>query len=70
MEPLEIPYRVITGNHDNVDALRASFADQGWMTTSGSIDWSVDFSEMALIGLDTNVAGKSHGHLSDTTLSY
>jgi len=70
MEPLDIPYRAITGNHDNVMAMRAGFADQEWMTESGPINWFEDFADMALIGLDTNVAGKSHGHLSDTTLDY
>ncbi|MFT5895964.1 MAG: Icc protein [bacterium] len=70
MEPLEIPYQAITGNHDNVEAMRLGFADQEWMQKTGPINWFVDLADMALIGLDTNVAGKSHGHLSDSTLSY
>lgn len=70
MEPLAIPYRAIPGNHDNVRMMRAGFADQEWMPKSGPINWSVEFNELALIGLDTNVEGKAHGHLTDATLGY
>lgn len=70
MEPLDIPYLAIPGNHDNVTAMRTSFADQDWMPTSGPINWTEEFADLAVIGLDTNVAGKAHGHLTDTTLGY
>ena len=30
----------------------------------------LSFSDLALIGLDTNVKGAAHGHLTDTTLDY
>jgi|TARA_B110000977_G_scaffold84458_1_gene112778 3',5'-cyclic AMP phosphodiesterase CpdA len=70
MKPLAIPYRVIPGNHDDVTKMRASFADQDWMPRSGAINWDAEFSDLALIGLDTNVKGAAHGHLTDTTLDY
>lgn len=70
MEPLEIPYRAIPGNHDNVDAMRLGFADQGWMPDIGPINWMADFPDLALIGLDTNVSSAAHGHLTDATLVY
>jgi len=70
MEPLEIPYRVIPGNHDNVNVMRTSFSDQKWMPKSGPINWSVEFSDLALIALDTNVADQDYGNLSDRSLSY
>ena len=70
MEPLKIPYLTIPGNHDNVAAMQAAFADQDWMPQSGPINWMVEFSDLALIGLDTNVAGKAHGHLTDLSLRY
>lgn len=70
MEPLDIAYRVIPGNHDHVATLRRSFADQDWMPKTGPVNWTVEFAELALIGLDTNVEGKAHGHLSDPSLDF
>ncbi|MCK0104479.1 hypothetical protein [Pseudohalocynthiibacter sp. F2068] len=34
------------------------------------INWTSEFVDLALIGLDTNVAGKAHGHLTDEILDY
>ncbi|WP_298918888.1 phosphodiesterase [uncultured Roseobacter sp.] len=70
MAPLEVPYRVIPGNHDNIDVMRTSFGDQTWMPRSGPINWVQEFSNLALIGLDSSVAGQSHGHLSTQTLAF
>jgi len=70
MEPLEIPYRVIPGNHDNVSEMRTNFSDQEWMPKSGPINWTAEFTDLALIALDTNVAGQDYGNLSDKSLGY
>ena len=70
MVSLKIPYRAIPGNHDNVSEMRNSFSDQDWMPPSGPINWAVEFSDLAVIGLDTNVFNKSHGHLTANSLSY
>ncbi|MDE0521964.1 MAG: phosphodiesterase [Boseongicola sp.] len=70
MEPLDIPYRAIPGNHDDVEVMRRCFADQDWMPETGSITWTAAFSGLWLIALDTNVKGKAHGHLSDASLDY
>lgn len=70
MEPLKIPYRTIPGNHDNVAAMQVAFADQDWMPKSGPINWMAEFFDLALIGLDTTVAGKAHGYLTDLSLEY
>ncbi len=70
MEPLAIPYRAIPGNHDIVPTMRECFADQDWMPETGPIDWTVEFADLVLIGLDTNVEGKSHGDLEDASLEF
>jgi 3',5'-cyclic AMP phosphodiesterase CpdA len=70
MEPLLIPYRAIPGNHDDVREMRTGFSDQQWMPPFGPINWTADLTDMALVGLDTNVAGKAHGHVTDETLDY
>ena len=70
MEPLQIPYRAIPGNHDDVEKMRPAFSDQGWMPKSGPINWTAEFDDLVLIGLDTSVTSKAHGHLSPITLDY
>ena len=70
MEPLELPYRAVPGNHDDVATMRACFSDQPWMPPKGPINWAIDFDAFALIGLDSTVAGHAHGHLSDDTLQF
>jgi 3',5'-cyclic AMP phosphodiesterase CpdA len=70
MEPLAIPYRAIPGNHDNVEVMRRSFADQDWMPETGPINWTAELAGLTLIALDTNVHGKAHGDLSDASLDF
>jgi len=70
MEPLDLPYRAIPGNHDDVAVMRACFWDQSWMPLQGPINWALDFGDLAVIGLDSSVAGKAHGHLTDETLCF
>lgn len=70
MEPLEIPYRAILGNHDNAETMRVAFADQDWMPKSGPINWTAEFPDLALIGLDTSVTSYAYDHLTDESLNY
>ena len=70
MEPLNLAYRVIPGNHDNIEVMRECFADQPWMPTVGPINWDAHFDDLVVIGLDSSVAEAAHGHLSDETLSF
>ena len=70
MEPLLIPYRVIPGNHDDVCEMRNIFSDQTWMPRFGPINWIIEFVDIALVGLDTNVAGKAYGQVTKETLDY
>jgi 3',5'-cyclic AMP phosphodiesterase CpdA len=70
MEPLQIPYRAIPGNHDDVSTMRANFDDQSWMPKNGPINWVAEFDDLVVIGLDTNVQAKAHGHLSNTSLDF
>lgn len=70
MEPLAIPYRAIPGNHDDVAVMRRCFADQDWMPETGPINWTAAFTDLAVIGLDTNVDGRAYGNLTDASLAY
>jgi Icc protein len=70
MEPLHIPYRAIPGNHDDVEKMRLAFSEHNWMPKSGPINWTAEFDDLVLIGMDTKVTGKAHGHLSAVSLDY
>lgn len=70
MEPLEVPYLAVPGNHDDRETMRASFSDQDWMPTEGPIDWVADLPDFAVVGLDTRVPGSPHGHLSESSLDF
>ncbi len=70
MEPLEIPYRAVPGNHDDVPNMRECFADQSWMPTDGPINWLSEFADLTMIGLDSSAEGQAHGHLTETTLAF
>lgn len=70
MEPLDLPYCAVPGNHDDVAVMRKCFWGQSWMPLDGPINWTLDFGDLAVIGLDSSVAGKAHGHLTDETLCF
>ena len=70
MGPLDLPYRAVPGNHDDVTAMRTCFSDQSWMPTEGPINWASDFDDLVVIGLDSSVPESAHGHLTDETLSF
>ncbi len=70
MADLNLPYLAIPGNHDARDAMRTAFADQDWMPETGPIQWSRDFGDFTVIGLDTLVEGSHHGMLCDEGLAF
>ncbi len=70
MSPLNLPYRVIPGNHDNIVNMRACFSDQSWMSSKGPINWKIKFDDLVLIALDSSIKGYAHGQLSDETLLF
>lgn len=70
MEPLNIPYRAIPGNHDDVATMRRGFFDQDWMPGTGPITWMAEFADLLVVGLDTNVEGQSYGRLGEASLNF
>jgi Icc protein len=70
MEPLQIPYRAVPGNHDDREAMRAAFADQEWMPSAGPIDWIADLGDFVLVGLDSSVPRAPHGLLTKDSLDF
>jgi 3',5'-cyclic AMP phosphodiesterase CpdA len=70
MSSLQVPYRVVPGNHDNPHAMRRSFTDCSWISSNGPVNWIADFADFCLIGLDSQVERQSYGQLSEETLVF
>lgn len=70
MADLDLPYRVLPGNHDRREPMRESFADAQWMPRTGPLDWQIDFEDFAVVGLDSLTESAAHGTLEPATLSF
>jgi len=70
MDALDLPYLAIPGNHDRRDSMRKAFANCDWMPRSGPVQWRRDLPDFTILGLDTLVAGKHHGEISDAGFAF
>ena len=70
LAPLAMPVYLMPGNHDDREQLRASFADHGYLGSSGFVQFSVAVGGLQLVALDTVVPGASHGSLCDQRLQW
>jgi 3',5'-cyclic AMP phosphodiesterase CpdA len=70
LAPLPMPLYVIPGNHDGRDALRAAFADRGFLPGQGFLHYAVEGLPVRLLALDTLVEGKPHGELCAERLAW
>jgi len=67
---LDIPYLVIPGNHDHRENLRAAFADHSYLPAEGPLHYCVDDYPVRIVGLDSCVTDKHHGHIDDVGLRW
>lgn len=70
LRPLDLPYFVIPGNHDQREPMRTAFADHDYMPASGRLNWATSLRGLSLIGLDTLVEGQGGGILDTDTLDF
>jgi 3',5'-cyclic AMP phosphodiesterase CpdA len=70
LSPLPMPVYLIPGNHDDRDALRATFADRPWMPREGFIQYVVDDGPLRLIAVDTLLPGKPGGRVDAERLRW
>lgn len=62
LEPLDMPYFLIPGNHDSRAPLRAAFPDHEWLArTDGFVQYAIDDYPVRLVGLDTTEPGRIGG---------
>jgi 3',5'-cyclic-AMP phosphodiesterase len=71
LAPLEIPYLVIPGNHDERSAFSRAFADHAYLPGGdGALNYSFDVGPLRFIGLDSTVPGHHHGDIDQTSLTW
>lgn len=71
LDCLDAPYFVVPGNHDDRDALRAAFADHGYLPQQGEfLHYCVDDHPLRLVGLDSTVPGEPGGLMCDARLAW
>lgn len=72
MEPLNLPWHVLPGNHDDRAEIRDRFPAPGAGLVPGAeaLNWSVTLDDFTLIGLDSQVPGHHHGHLTPETIDF
>jgi 3',5'-cyclic-AMP phosphodiesterase len=69
LAPLALPFVAIPGNHDSRESMRAAFP-QAYAASVGPLNQSVEVGGLALVLLDSSVAGKPHGELEAPTLQW
>lgn len=67
---LEIPLRVLPGNHDSRENLRAAFADHGYLGRGEFLHHAAELGPLTLIALDTQVPGEDGGTLCAERLAW
>lgn len=71
LEKLSMPYRLIPGNHDARDPLRAAFPDHPYLAgADGFINYVIEEFPLRLIGLDSLDVGRVGGRLCGTRLDW
>jgi 3',5'-cyclic AMP phosphodiesterase CpdA len=68
---LELPWYVITGNHDRTDNFRAAFADQPYLPREGEfIQYVIDDYPLRIVAVDSVIPGQIHGRLCEKRLAW
>ncbi len=64
------PVYAVPGNHDRRESFRRAFAQGGYLPESGPLNFAVWCGPIHVIGLDSLVAGSSHGALRSETIRF
>ena len=71
LAPLQIPYLLLVGNHDEREALRAAFPEREELRSGGEfVQYALDVGPLRVIALDSMVPGQSAGTLCDARLAW
>lgn len=70
LEPLQIPFAAIPGNHDGRELMRAALPDQPYAHTSGALNSLRTIGGVDVVLIDSVVPGAPHGELDADTLAW
>ncbi len=70
LEPLDFPYYLLPGNHDDADNLRAAFPHHRYLGTDDFVQYSVKVGDLRIVALDSTVRGQSAGRLCTSRLTW
>ncbi|RQR49033.1 phosphodiesterase [Burkholderia sp. Bp9140] len=70
LAPLEIPYYLMVGNHDDREGLRRAFADRPELQGGEFVQYALDVGAVRVLALDSQVPGTSHGDLCEARLAW
>lgn len=71
LAPLEIPFILVAGNHDERQALRTAFHDHDYLPSTGFLHYVIeDKYALRIIGLDTVIPGSGAGELCEERLQW
>ncbi|HIC7209360.1 phosphodiesterase [Burkholderia stabilis] len=70
LAPLEIPYYLMIGNHDDRAGLRRAFPDRAELHDGEFVQYALDVGAVRVLALDSQVPGASYGDLCDARLAW
>ena len=70
LENFPLPIHLTTGNHDDPDALLATFGGSRFLGGTTSTTYSVDYPAATIIALDSHLSGSPAGFLGDEQLAW
>jgi Icc protein len=70
LAPLTVPVRLMMGNHDRRQALRAVFVEHAYLGTEGFCQYVLDLGAIRLVALDSVAEGEDGGVLCDERLGW
>lgn len=71
IEPLEVPFYFMPGNHDSREVLRETFPEHDYLRINGEhIQYAIEGFPVRIVALDTQDPGKGSGVLDDPRLDW
>ncbi|GAA3150582.1 phosphodiesterase [Streptomyces rectiviolaceus] len=65
-----LPLHLTTGNHDDPAALVKTFGGEPQLGGTHTTRYAVEYDDLTLLALDSNVPGAGHGHLGEAQLAW
>ncbi|MDQ8732489.1 phosphodiesterase [Bradyrhizobium sp. LHD-71] len=70
LESTGLPYCIIPGNHDEIEPMRAAYADTPWMPKTSFLHYVIEDFRTRIVCLDTTIPGEVPGTLCEQRLAW